>query len=144
MMQFVSDPKFLIIFSIIEYCIKHILSFEFIYYLNFAEVDHSSIGSTTRNISDNICLNTDAHLDKLLGERNPKMYAWLSKCFLKHTKILINTNVTLSNLMEAHKHKPYIAYHKNQNYLDDTHQYIFNNYYNVIKSISIDIIQTWY
>lgn len=73
MVEFISNPKLLIVFCIIKNGIIDILLLQFIDNLNLIEVDHGSVRSTAGNVADNICLDADAHFDKLLHERNPEM-----------------------------------------------------------------------
>jgi hypothetical protein len=77
-MQFIGDPKFFIVFSIVFYSVEYILFFEFVHHLYLIEVNHCSIGSATRDISHHICLNTDTHFNELLEKWYPEMNAWLS------------------------------------------------------------------
>lgn len=77
MMQFVRYPKFFIVFSIVKHSLINVLFFKFIDYLNFVKVDHCTIRGTTRDISNNIGLNTDTHLNKFLKEGYPEMNARL-------------------------------------------------------------------
>jgi hypothetical protein len=73
MVEFISNPKFFIVFCIIENGIIDILLLQFIDNLNLIEVDHGSVRSTAGNVGDNICLDTNTHFDKLLHERNTEM-----------------------------------------------------------------------
>lgn len=72
-MKLIGDPKLLIVLCIVENCIIDKLFLQFIDNFHFIEVDHRSIRCTAGNVCDNIRLDTDAHLDKLLHEWNSEM-----------------------------------------------------------------------
>ena len=104
MMNFVGDPKLLIVFCVIEDSLIDKLLSKFVHNFNSVKIDKSAVGSTTWNIIDGICLNGDFHFDEFFDERQLEVETWLSELFLQDSKLFVDANIAFFDLMESNEH----------------------------------------
>ncbi len=69
MMNFISDPELFIILCVIEDSLIDKVLFKFVDDFDSVKIDKCTVGSTTWDIIDSICLNADFHFDEFLDER---------------------------------------------------------------------------
>ena len=120
-MQLISNPKLFIVFSIVVDGLKDVLSFKFIYNFNFIKIDHISILSSTRNVSNHIGLYANLHFDEFLIKGNSEVISRVGEFFLQDSQSFIDSHIALLDLMEARKHGDNIENDDNNDDLNDTH-----------------------
>jgi hypothetical protein len=104
MMNFVGDPKLLIVFCVIEDGLIDKLLSKFVHNFDSVKIDKSAVGSTTWNIIDGIGLNGDLHFDEFFNERQLEVETWFSELLLQDSKLFVNANIAFFDLMESNEH----------------------------------------
>ena len=104
MVNFIGNPELFIVFGVIEDGLIDKLLSKFVDDFDSVKIDKGTIRSTTWNVVDSISLNADFHFDELFNERQFEVESGLSECFLKHSKLFVDSNITFLDLMEPKKH----------------------------------------
>ena len=104
MVNFIGNPELFIVFGVIEDGLIDKLLSKFVDDFDSVKIDKGTIRSTTWNVVDSISLNADFHFDELFNERQFEVESGLSECFLKHSKLCVDSNITFLDLMEPKKH----------------------------------------
>ena len=104
MVDFVCDPKLIIWLGVIKYCFEHHIFPQLINNLNFVKIDQRSIRSSTRDIFYFIGLDGHFDLNEFLKKGDTEMISRFCELFLQHSESFIDSNISLSDLMEPTNH----------------------------------------
>lgn len=99
--QLVSNPKLLVVFSVVEDSVIDILFFEAIDDFYFVEINEGAVGCATRNVFDNISLYADLHFYEILKERYSEMKAGLTEPYLQNPQPLVDSHIALLYLVKT-------------------------------------------